>query len=84
MTEPYSNFVLLQSFSYLPDAHILKGALAAEGIESVLLGENAIDLIPVNNTLLGGIRLMVHHDDYEKAKQIMEAGEASEDPDEEE
>lgn len=84
MTEPYSNFVLLQSFSYLPDAHILKGALAAEGIESVLLGENAIDLIPVNNTLLGGIRLMVHHDDYEKAKQIMEAGESSEETDEEE
>jgi len=76
MREPYSNFVILQTFSYLPEAHILKGALAAEGIESVLLGENAIDLIPVNNTLVGGIRLMVHHDDYEKAKQIMKAGES--------
>lgn len=75
MKESYSNFVILQTFSYLPEAYILKGALAAEGIESVLLGENSIDLIPVNNTLLGGIRLMVHHDDYEKAKQIMEAGE---------
>ncbi len=84
MTEPYSNFVLLQTFSYLPDAHILKGALAAEGIESVILGENSIDLIPVNNSLLGGVRLMVHHDNYEKAKQIMEAGEASGDTETEE
>jgi hypothetical protein len=78
MSDSYSNFVVLKTFSYLPEAHILKGALQAEGIESVLLGENIIDLIPVNNTLIGGIRLMVHKDDFEQAIEIMTANSSDE------
>lgn len=59
--------VLLASFFNAVDAHIVKGMLESEAIESFIFDERASSVTP----LVGGVRLMVWQSDLERAKEII-------------
>jgi hypothetical protein len=59
--------VLLASFFNATDAHLLKGLLESEGMESFVFDERSSSVTP----LIGGVRLMVWETDLERAKEIM-------------
>ncbi len=54
------------------EAHLIKGRLLNEGIESILANEISADLLPLFNNMLGsGIQILVNEADSEKAKEII-------------
>ncbi|MGY5353300.1 DUF2007 domain-containing protein [Wenyingzhuangia sp. IMCC45467] len=53
------------------EAHVLKSKLESENIKSYLQDENMITLNPLYNITLGGIKLKVKSDDFEKSQSII-------------
>lgn len=54
------------------EAHLVKGRLLNEGIESFLTNEHITNLLPhYNNMLGGGIQVMVPEADYVRAREIL-------------
>lgn len=53
-------------------AHIIKGALKNEGIESIFHGENFTSLYPnMLNVMGSGVEILVRESDYEKALEVL-------------
>jgi ribosomal protein S27E len=50
------------------DAHIAKGVLAEEGIETWLRDENTVTIDPILTNAVGGIKLMVPKEELQRAK----------------
>ena len=65
------NFVLLESFSSYIDAHILMGRLEEQGIRCWLKDENTVTIDPILTNAVGGIKLMVLTDQYERAISLL-------------
>ena len=65
-------FVLLQSFTNYIDAHILLGRLEEEGIVCWLKDENTVTINPIWTGAVGGIKLMVARDQWERAAQLLQ------------
>lgn len=63
--------MLIQSFNNPIDAHIIKGLLESNGIESCLFDENIAYTNPVLTTAVGRIKLMVREEDYEDAIKVL-------------
>jgi hypothetical protein len=54
------------------EANFIKDNLANEGIACILTNENFTTLMPNMNGILGaGIQILVHKDDYDRAKQVL-------------
>ncbi|WP_121352637.1 putative signal transducing protein [Flavisolibacter nicotianae] len=66
------HFVAVQSFSNYIDAHIILGRLKNEGIECWLKNEATTTIIPVWTTAIGGIELMVSHEQVQRAGLVLE------------
>jgi hypothetical protein len=66
-------FLVLQSFANYMDAHILMGRLEEEGIRCLLKDENTVTIDPILTNAVGGIKVMVVEDQYERALGILEA-----------
>jgi hypothetical protein len=64
--------VLLARFASLPEAHVVKSVLEAEGID-VLMPEQGLVAGELDMGVMGGWRLMVCEDDIEPARRILEA-----------
>jgi hypothetical protein len=64
-------FILLKSFSNYMDAHMLLGRMSEEGIECWLKDENTVTLDPLLTNAVGGIKLMVARNDFEKASALL-------------
>lgn len=64
-------FVRLQTFMNYIDANIILGRLKNEGIDCWLKNENTSVIMPVWNTALGGIGLMVRDSQAEKASYVL-------------
>lgn len=64
---------MLRNFDNYIDAHIVKGRLEAENIRCWLKDENISALIvdPVLTNVIGGIKLMVPKDQWQKANEIL-------------
>lgn len=55
-------------------AYIIKGKLENAGIQCFITNEHFTDMMPVFQGMLGsGIKIKVLQEDYEAAKQILEA-----------
>lgn len=67
--------VLLKTCVNAIQAHILQGALANEGIESMLQDENISTVL--SNMPGFETRILVFEDDYERALKILEENEHS-------
>ena len=64
-------YLTLKRFDSAIQAHILKNRLESEDIECQIFDENIVTLNPMLNFAVGGIRLQVFEEDFEKAKIIL-------------
>ncbi|HAP02112.1 MAG TPA: hypothetical protein DCQ93_09335 [Bacteroidetes bacterium] len=74
-----SKLKMLLNFSYPGEAYIAKSHLEAEGIDCFITNENLLTINPLLSHAVGGVKLMVREEDYERAKEILEAPEINSD-----
>lgn len=65
--------VLIQSFNNPIDAHIIKGLIESNGIETWLFDENIAYTNPVLTTAVGRIKLMVREEDVDEVLKILQS-----------
>ncbi len=63
-----NNFKTLAVFEYSTGAQITKSKLESEGIQVILTDEVTIDADPLLSQAIGGVKLQVHIDDFNKAR----------------
>ena len=66
-------YVVLESFSNYVDAHIILGRMQEENIDCWLKNENTTTIMPIWTTAIGGIQLMVHQVQAERATELLKA-----------
>ena len=64
------NFKILAVFEYSTEAHVTKSKLDSEDIKTMLMDEKTIDSDPLVSNAIGGVKLLVHKSDFEKAVKI--------------
>ena len=64
-------FQTLKVFDNSIDAYILKSRLENDGIACFIFDEHVITQDPLLNYAVGGIKLKVYAEDYEKAKAVL-------------
>lgn len=67
------NLVLLNSYSDLAEAYMVKGVLETNGIECVIRNENISSVYPVTMIAWGQIDVMVRQSDINQARAILES-----------
>ncbi|HEU4496336.1 MAG TPA: DUF2007 domain-containing protein [Flavobacterium sp.] len=65
------NFVIIAAFSYPHEIAVLKHLLEQEEIPFFFENESMMNIAPMYSQALGGIKLKVHPDAVEEAKQIL-------------
>ena len=71
----YSSQIVLKTVfnsTYPIDCHILKGRLETEGIQCFVFDENVINVDPFRSVAVGGVKLKVRSDQFEKANLIIQ------------
>lgn len=69
------NLAIVKTFDSAFEAHLIKGLLNSEEIESFLFDENTVATNPLYNITVGGIKLKVKEEDYDRAMEIINASE---------
>lgn len=64
-------FVILRSYDNYVPAHIAKGSLEEQGINCWLKDENTVTIDPLLSNAIGGIKLMVHVSQADRAEEIL-------------
>lgn len=64
------NYTVLEVFEFSSEAQVIKSKLEAENIDAVLMDEKTIDSDPLISQAVGGVKLLVHHEDFKKASVI--------------
>ncbi len=64
------NYTILEVYEYSTEAHVTKSKLDSEGIKTMLMDEKTIDSDPLISNAIGGVKLLVHNNDFEKAVKI--------------
>lgn len=64
-------FELLAEYQYPSEAFIYKGKVESEGIEIFMRDLFTIDANPMMSNAVGGVKLYVKSEDYDKAKAIL-------------
>ena len=77
--EPGGLFII-RTFSRDIDARLAEAVLDANGIDSIIVGDNAAGMLPYLNAL-HPIRLAVNEADVEDAISLLDAGDVSGPPD---
>ena len=77
--EPGGLFII-RTFSRDVDARLAEAVLDANGIDSIIVGDNAAGMLPYLNAL-HPIRLAVNEADVEDAISLLDAGDVSGPPD---
>lgn len=65
------NFKLVRSYQYSTEAQIFCGKLESEGVEVYLRDMNTVDSNPIWSNAVGGVKLFVKSQDFEKANKIL-------------
>ena len=65
-----NDYIILTVFEYSTEAHLVKSKLESEGIRTMLMDEKTIDSDPLLSQAIGGVKLLVHKEDLDKAMQI--------------
>ncbi|MBQ8773298.1 MAG: DUF2007 domain-containing protein [Muribaculaceae bacterium] len=73
MAHTDDNLVLLNSYSDLAEAYMVKGVLETNGIECVIHNENISSVYPVTMIAWGQIDIMVRQGDINQARAILES-----------
>ena len=64
------DYTILAVFEYSTEAQLIKSKLDSEGIKTMLMDEKTIDSDPLISQAIGGVKLLVHNDDIEKASKV--------------
>ncbi|MFV5694173.1 DUF2007 domain-containing protein [Flavobacterium sp. LB3P122] len=66
------DFQTIASFNYSHEIIVLKHILDQEGISYFFENEMTLSVAPFYSNALGGIKLKVHLNDFEKVQQILD------------
>lgn len=66
------DFKVIAVFTYSHEYMVLKMLLEQEGISYFFQNETMISVLPFHSNAIGGIRLMVHPNDFSKVKEILD------------
>ncbi len=72
MTDVEDPLFVIRTFSRDTDARLAEAVLDANGIESIIIGDNAAGMLPYLNTM-HPIRLAVKESDVEEAQRLLGA-----------
>ena len=64
-------FTLLRRFQYSSEAIIYQGKLESQGIDVFLRDNNIVDSNPLYSNAVGGVKLFVKTEDFDKANEIL-------------
>lgn len=65
--------ITLARFEKPEEAHLVRMRLEAGGVPAFLQDENSIQVQWMYSAALGGVRLQIAEEDFEQAKEILEA-----------
>ncbi len=65
-----NNYEILAVFEYSTEAHVTKSKLDSEGFKTMLMDEKTIDSDPLISNAIGGVKLLVHKNDFTKALAV--------------
>lgn len=74
------NWVQLAAYAYAHEAHMDKGLLEAEGIKCIIFDEGIVQANPLLSNAVGGIKLLVHNTEVERAREILSGDMLDEEP----
>lgn len=69
-TNMNSNYTILEVFEYSSEAQVMKSKLEDEGYRVMLADEKTIDTDPLLSQAIGGVKLLVHNEDFAAAVEI--------------
>ncbi len=64
------NYTILTVFEYSTEAQVIKAKLESENVRVMFADEKTIDSDPLLSQAIGGVKLLVHNEDLEKAVEI--------------
>ena len=64
-------FTLLRRFQYSSEATIYQGKLESQGIEVFMRDNNIVDSNPLYSNAVGGVKMFVKTEDFDKANEIL-------------
>lgn len=64
------NYKVLALFQFSTEAHITKSKLDSEGLQTMLMDEKTIDSDPLISNAIGGVKLLIYQNDFDKALEI--------------
>ncbi|OXB09679.1 hypothetical protein B0A81_06000 [Flavobacterium plurextorum] len=64
-------FKLVRSYQYSYEAQVFCGKLESEGVDVYLRDMNTVDSNPIWSNAVGGVKLFVKSQDFEKANNIL-------------
>jgi hypothetical protein len=64
-------FTLLRRFQYSSEAIIYQGKLESHGIEVFMRDNNIVDSNPLYSNAVGGVKMFVKTEDFEKANEVL-------------
>jgi hypothetical protein len=73
-------WVAIRSFMWLHEAQFLRSVLEAAGIESVIPNEYTIGVQPFYANMLGGVHVLVHAEDVDRATEVLDSTAVPDDP----
>ncbi len=68
------NWVTIMSFTFPTEAHIAKGYLESNGIETFMKDEMTAQVNNFYSNAIGGVKILVNESDYDKGIQLLKDG----------
>lgn len=68
------NWKIIITFTYPHEAHMVKGYLESEGIESIIQDEMTAQVNNFYSNAIGGVKILVNEADYEQGIKILKKG----------
>lgn len=68
------NWSVLLTFTYPHEAHLAKGYLESEGIETIIQDELTAQVNNFYSNAIGGVKLLVRNGDLERGVEVLKAG----------
>jgi hypothetical protein len=72
-----SPFVTVATFDLAVEAHVAKSRLESEGLEAFIADENIVNLNVFYSHAVGGVKLQVREEDFERARAALEISPAA-------
>lgn len=69
------DLITIKTFDFSHKAHLMKSMLDNEGIESYVFDENIVNAFPLYSNTVGGIKVKINKQDFEKVCRVLEGTE---------